>query len=57
MLKRRKIMDAEKVGKGLLYLLASDLFLKFLECLCKNSSDINCIIYKKKVDFRLVLTI
>ena len=46
-----------KVGKSSLYLTARDLFLKFLECLCKNFSDINCIIYEKKVDFRLILTV
>ena len=42
-------MDAEKVGKSLLYLLARDLFLKFLECLRKDFSNINCIIYEKKL--------
>ena len=40
-------MDAEKDGKSSLYLLDKDLFLKFLECLCKTISDIDCIIYEK----------
>ena len=40
-----------------LHLLARDIFLKFLECLCKNFSDINRIIYENKFNFRLILTI
>ena len=46
-----------KLEKLTIYLLAVDLFLKFLECLCKNFSDINGIIYRKKIDFKLILTI
>ena len=51
----RKIWHAEKVGKSSLYLLARDLFLKFLECLCKTFTS--TALYTKKVDFRLILTI
>ena len=50
-------MACRESWKSSVYLLARNLFLKFLECLCKNFSDINCIIYEKKVDFRLILTI
>ena len=46
-----------KLEKSSLYLLATDLFFKFLDCLCKTFSDINCIIYEKKVDFRLIRAI
>ena len=52
----RKTMACGESWKSSLYLLARDLFLKVLECLCKNFSDINLIIYEK-VDFRLILTI
>ena len=38
-------------------LLASDLFLKFLECLCKTFSDVGCIICEKKLILGLILTI
>ena len=51
----RMIMACGESWKKL-YLLARDLFLKFLECLLKIFSDINWIIYEKK-DFRLTLTI
>ena len=57
MMQSRKTMACGVSWKNSLYWLAMDLFSKFVECLCENFSDINCIIYEKKVDFRLILII
>ena len=49
-------MGCGESWKKLTIFACRDLFLKFLEFLGKNFSDINCIIYEK-VDFRLILKI
>ena len=53
----RKIMACGESWEKLTILACQGFIFEVLGCLCKNFSDINCIIYEKEVDFRLILTI